>query len=364
MRVLCCISSLEGGGAERVMATLANGLTSAGHVVHVVTFLPRAPGDYALDPRVGRHSLEVGTGAPTLLTSAARNLTRIARLRAVIRATAPDVLLSFMEAPNIVSILAARLERVPVVVSERIDPRAHRVGWPWRLLRRLLYPRADAVVVQTESVAAGWARGFVAQDRVHVLPNPLSLPVREAPRPSDQREPVVLAAGRLEQQKGFDTLIDAFRLVRRERPNLRLEIAGEGSERAVLEARAEQVGDGIRLLGRVNDVADRAARATVFALSSRFEGFPNVMLEALAVGTPVAATDCPSGPREILQDSAAGILARPDDPEDLARAILRAAEPSQHAVRSAAALRIAARYTGDKITARWADVLRAVQAPR
>lgn len=359
VRVLCCISSLEGGGAERVMSTLASEFVAQGAAAAVVTFLPPTTRDYALDARVDRYSLDVGVGPATPLAAMRRNLTRIARLRARCAVWRPDVVLGFMESPNVSSIISARMMGCAVVVSERVDPRTYRLAQPWRALRRALYPLADAVVLQTESVAQGWARTFLSPDKISVLPNPLSLPVRTVPLPLSEREPVILAAGRLDEQKGFDVLIDAFSDIATTVPGIRLEIAGEGPARDALEARIAATGLGgrARLLGRVADLPDRAARAQLFVLSSRFEGFPNVLLEALAVGTPVVSTDCRSGPRDILGEHPLFPLVTAGDRVALARGIRDGLAAEKFPARAAAAGQIATRYSGPTVAARWLDLL-------
>jgi GalNAc-alpha-(1->4)-GalNAc-alpha-(1->3)-diNAcBac-PP-undecaprenol alpha-1,4-N-acetyl-D-galactosaminyltransferase len=362
MRCLLCISSLEGGGAERVMATLANELSACGETVALVTFLDPSPRDYAMAPGVERLTLGIGGGSPAVVASTRRNIMRIAGLTTIMRRWRPDVVLSFMEGANVVATVAAHVARRPVVVAERIDPREHRIGPSWTVLRRLTYPWADAVVVQTASVATGWAHTFLDPARVEVMPNPLSFPISTAPLRRADREPVVLAAGRLERQKGFDALIRAINRWSDAPPTGRLHIAGEGPERPALEALITElgIGDRVQLLGRVDDLRARMTRAACFVLSSRFEGFPNVLLEALACGTPVVSTDCRSGPADILLDSRAGILVPVDDEVGLARSIGAIVGAEDYAERAADAIAIASRYAGPISGARWRALLRRV----
>lgn len=358
LRILCCTSSLSGGGAERVMATLASEWSRAGQSVTLVTFLPPSVTDYAIAPEVVRETLDIGTGSPNWIASALRNIRRVIRLAKLARANRADVMLAFMESPNIASILAGAVAGVPVVVSERVDPRMWTPGLPWRLLRRALYPRAASVVVQTQGVAEGWAHTFLQPSRVVVLPNPVPLPSRTEPLAIKLRTPTVLAAGRLDRQKGFDVLIRAFASAPDISKRYVLEIAGDGPERAALNELAAKCGvdERVRFLGRVSDLGERMATARLFVLSSRFEGFPNVLLEALASGTAAVATDCMSGPRDILGDSGPFALVPVDDVKALADA-MRNELANEDADRPLRARRIASAYDASAIAERWVKVL-------
>jgi len=189
-------------------------------------------------------------------------------IRQAVRRFAPDVVVSFIEQNN-VRVLAALLGTgIPVIVSERTDPRLHRVGRSWAAARRLLYPAAQAVVVQTESVAQ-WASGLVPAQKVRVIPNfTRKLP---QPRAFDDREQLICGIGRLGREKGFDVLIPAFAASRARRQNWRLVILGEGPERGRLEALVAFHGlDGQAALpGMVPDPADWLRQARIFALPSR-----------------------------------------------------------------------------------------------
>lgn len=200
-------------------------------------------------------------------------------------------------------------------------------------LARVFYPRAQAVIAVSQGVADD-LEGLIGTGRARVLviPNPVVTPDLTALAaaaadhpwfaPEPIAPPVVLAAGRLSPQKDFPTLIRAFALLVRQR-DLRLLILGEGPERAALETLIQDLG----LTGRVALPGFRAnpfaliARARLFVLSSAWEGLPGVLIQAMACGTPVVATDCPSGPREVLADGRYGPLVPVGDPQALAQAM-------------------------------------------
>jgi glycosyltransferase involved in cell wall biosynthesis len=238
---------------------------------------------------------------------------------------APHVVLSFMTRTNVLVLLACTGLPVRVVVSERVDPASHRETLLWQGLRSLLYQRADAIVVQTERIATWFRRRLWRRDRIVVIPNPV-VPGEHTSAPSEPPpQPFILGAGRLVRQKGFDILIRAFGVVAPEAPQLRLVIAGEGPEEKQLRDLAAGLGLGSRVtfLGNVRDLSALMRYAVAFVLSSRYEGFPNVLLEALACGLPTVAADCPEGPREILADGQYGLLVPCNDATALAAAIVR-----------------------------------------
>jgi glycosyltransferase involved in cell wall biosynthesis len=199
-----------------------------------------------------------------------------------------------------------------VVVSERNQPDRPGLGKAHRLARRLAYPKARAIVVQTDSIAS-WAKARFSVP-VQIIPNPVRLDSSEARREQGDVQWLV-SLGRLTHQKGFDLLIKSFAALAAKHPSWRLAIYGEGPDRAQLERLRTISGceERIVLLGLVKDSAEALGRASLFVLPSRFEGYPNALLEALACGLPVIATSCPGGTVEILANGAHGMLVPPDD---------------------------------------------------
>ena len=252
----------------------------------------------------------------------------------------PDVLLSANSWPNLVALLARRLSGVGtrVVVSERIQLsqrvqhlRRHARGRRLPALIERFYPEADAITAVSEGVADDRARtARLSRPTVLALPNPvvsatlLEMAGAEIPHPwlAAGQPPVILGVGRLHAQKDFPTLIRAFSQVREKRP-ARLIILGEGGERARLEGIVAKLGLAahVDLLGHVDNPFSFMSRAAVFALSSRYEGLPGALIQALACGCPSVSTDCPSGPREIMQDGKLGPLVPVGDAAQLAQGI-------------------------------------------
>lgn len=323
MRIGCVIASLGSGGAERVMLSLCTAWAARGDTVTLFTFDDGRQDFHAVPVGVTRVALDIAGVSTSPLGAVRANAARLRTLRRALRSEAFDVIVSFTDRTNVSTLLAARGLRIPVVISERIDPRRHDIGTAWSALRRLTYRGATALVVQTERVRS-WAETHVSPSRVHVIGNPL----REVAAPlvaAGDRAATIAAIGRLVPQKGFDTLLRAFALVHRTHPTWRLVISGEGPLRTSLEAQAAELGlsAAVSLPGRTNAVDDVLAGSAVFVLSSRYEGFPNVLLEAMASGCACVATDCDSGPSDLLDQEALGLLVPVDDAAALAGAMTR-----------------------------------------
>lgn len=360
-RILFVISSLAAGGAERVMTELAHAFADRNHSVGVLTLSGLEGDHYRLDGRVERIALNVIWDSKSVWQSLASNWRRSHMIRAAIRRFRPDVVVSFIEQNN-VRVLAATLGlRVPVVISERTNPRRHPVGWAWSAARRLLYPLAARVVMQTNSLV-DWARTVTDAQRVRVIPNFVrALP---QPLPADAREHGrVLAVGRLVEQKGFDLLLRAFASSRLAAHGVRLTILGEGTERQALVALADELGiaQAVEMPGVVHDPENWMAQATIYVLPSRYEGFPNALLEAMAMGCPVIAADCDSGPREIIRHGVNGLLVPVDDVGALAAALQKLIDDQAlRMLLGTEAVKVRERYSMDAIVEQWEDLIEEV----
>lgn len=383
MRLLLVAPSLSEGGAARVLATLANAWAARGHEVTVVTLSDAAGDGFALADEVDRIGLAVSEASANVLVGAIRNVLRVRALRSVIRRLTPDVAIAFLHRTSVLVLLAALGTAVPVVVSERVDPRHDPLSRSWSLLRRLLYPRAAALVVQTERIA-DWARKWLSPDRVHVLPNPVVVPgggevttgegggsADAMPGGADQDLAVVsvptpravVGMGRLVRQKGFDRLVEAFARCAADHPDWSLVILGDGPERDRLQRLAESydIAGRVQLPGHIRSPWLRLETADLFVLSSRYEGFPNVLLEAMARGVACVSFDCPTGPAEIVRHDVDGLLVPEGDVSGLAEAMGRLM--SDGAMRRKLGQRariVAERFGVERVVSRWDDVLRGI----
>lgn len=358
-RLTLVIGSLGGGGAERVLTILANAWVARGDAVALVTLDREAP-FYPLDGRVAYRPLGVAGRSAGVAAAILNNALRIRALRAAIRESRPDAVVSFVDTTNVLTLLATRGMGVPVVVSERTDPNHFPIGRAYGALRRWLYPAAQAVIVQTEAAARFFSRKI--RERTHVIPNPV-LPAPAKPPATPQVK--IVALGRLSREKGFDLLIEAFASVACEWPEWSLEIWGEGPERSALEKLVMEAGISgrVRLPGSTQAPLSVLRAASLFVLPSRVEGFPNALLEAMAAGLPVLAADCRSGPGEIVRDGVDGLLVAPGDAAALAEGIRRLLGDSALRARLAArAPEVVGRFALDRVVALWDATL--VEASR
>lgn len=356
MRLTLVISSLRTGGAERVMATLANAWVRRGDCVTLITLGSADIDFYPVDSRVRRIGLDLMKNSHGVLDKFHSFLRRVSALRQAVTASNPDAVISFINQMNLLTLLATRGQRCPVIVSERIDPREVTTTWGIRLLRRALYPRADAVVVQTQSVQA-WARNEWPRCRTVVIPNPVAVPQTIWLPPG---RPKVVAVGRLIKQKGFDVLIEAFARIAAGHPSWSLDIFGEGPERATLELLIQdlRLADKAVLRGVVTDINAPLVDAGLFVMSSRFEGFPNALLEAMACGCPVISTDCPSGPAEIIRAGHDGLLVPSENVTALADSMnrLMSSEADRRRLGSGAST-VLERFGIDRILGLWDNLI-------
>jgi glycosyltransferase involved in cell wall biosynthesis len=289
-----------------------------------------------------------------------------------LRSARPHALLCDKDRVNRIALWARQIARVPTRVAARIGTtvsvqlatRSPWVRW-WQLFSmRRFYPWADAVIFPSRGAASDFAAvtGF-APERLHAIPNAivdlelnrLSEEAPEHPWLAGKGPPLILGVGELCARKDFATLIRAFARVQARRPS-RLMILGEGREKRNLEGLAQTLGVGgrIALPGFVTNPYAYMARARLFVLSSLWEGSPNVVVEAMAVGTPVVCTDCPSGPREILEGGRYGLLVPVGDYEALACAI---EETLEHPPAPAVLKEAAARYNVVTSASRYLEVL-------
>ena len=364
MKIALFLPSLRGGGAERVMVNLARGFVERGLRVDLV--LAKAEGPYL--SQVPKEVRVVDLGARRVLYS-------LPGLVRYLRRERPQAMLSALNHANIVAIWAKLLARVQtnlVVAEHNTLSRSTQNASSVRVkllpfLIKTFYPYADAVVAVSRGVAEDLVTTTkLPMEKIKVIYNPVITPelFAKAEEPLDHpwfrpgEPPVVLGVGRLTQQKDFPTLIRAFALVRKERP-ARLMILGEGEERPKLEAlvRELRLEEDVVLPGFVDNPYKYMKRAAVFVLSSKWEGLPTALIEALALGIRVVATNCPSGPEEVLEGGKWGRLVPVGDPAGLAQAILDRLNNARSGNTSGQVEYAIQRFSLEKIVQTYCDIL-------
>ena len=337
------------------MLELCRAFADNGDAVTLITLAATSSDFYRAPDGVDRIALDVLRETHSLPSALLATCVRVRRLREAIVRARPDVVLSFMDRTNVLVLLATRATGIPVIAAERNNPWLLPIGRLWELLRRVTYGWAAAITVQAEEMRSFFPSAL--RRSVVVIPNA----VAPAAPSNEARTQTVLAAGRLEPQKGFDVLIRAFERARTLVPGWTLRIVGEGSQRGALESLRTSLGAvacAIELPGRTNAMPAEYARAGIFVLCSRFEGFPNVLCEAMAHGCAVIATTCRSGPTEIVRDSFDGVLVPVDNVEALTAALVDLMQdPERRHTLGTRAACIPERYPTAGITRDWMRVL-------
>lgn len=363
MRLALVISSLGGGGAERVMSVLANAWASRGEDVTLITIGSVRRDVYHLNQSIERVGLDLLRPSGNAIQGLVRNLYRLTALRAEIRRAKPDLVVSFMTNTNILTTLSCFGLGIPVVVSEHTALSEVRQKVPWRLLFSVAYKCASGIVALNQRCAR-FLEARVGRP-VMTIPNPVVVP------PTAQQANVsgswtkagklegthrLLAMGRLNEEKGFDLLLTAFANLVEKHPDWVLTILGEGAERHRLERQVRELGLGgrVELPGFEPDPWRVMRASEAFVLSSRYEGMPSALMEAMACGLPCVSFDCPTGPADLIESGVSGLLVRTGDVMGLSHALGRIMADARLRTRlGEAAVAIRARYGLDGILAQW-----------
>jgi len=364
LRILAFVPSLGGGGAEKHVERIANAVDRK--VASIDVAVVRRGGSYerflAPDVRV------VGLGNGRIRSSTLGMAASVPALRRAMTSQRWDAVIAFLERPTLAALAAHASiggpNRPALLLSVQADPVSiiaeDPLGPAFESAIRRIYRRADGVIAISEGVGATLSDFDRALEPI-VIPNACLDPGHRAAKKISSEPNTIVACGRLVPQKGFDVLLDAFARVFRSVPDARLRILGTGPDESSLRAQIGRLGLGhaIDLPGFVDDPRAHFAKASVFCLSSRFEGLGMVVVEAMSVGTPVVSTDCPHGPREILEGGRNGMLVRPEDPAALAEALTTMLREGSVRERfSERGLARALDYSSEAVASRYVDAVR------
>lgn len=363
MNILFFVSSMHAGGAERVAATLTSAWARQGHRVTLApAYTHKGKLFYALDPQVRLEWVADAMGR--LGRTPLAPLVKLWALRRLVRRERPDVVVSFLTNVNVMVLMATFGMRVPVIACERTNPAVSTSATPrLQQLRRRLYPRAAMVTVQAEASLEAMKRLVPNLQRVAVVPNPLP---PDLPQPASGAKPRarrrMVAMGRLVPSKRYAGLIHVFGRLADRYPEWDLAIWGDGPLRSELEAMVSEAGltERVLLPGRTSSPWQELLASDLFVMTSEVEGFPNALIEAMALGLPCVTVDCPSGPREITRDGQDGVLVPLNDETALERSLAGlmddAAMRAQLGERGARAVR--SRYGLEHVLQHWEALFR------
>jgi len=313
VKILFFIHSLEAGGAERVMSLLSTDWAERGHSITIATLTSSNKPFYKLHKSIKVIPLKIASESRGTKDIIIGNYKRIVTIKKVISEGNPDIVISFMTRTNVLTTIAAKLAKKPIIISERNNFYSVN-SKKWRFLRSIVYPFSDALIVQTEHDK----EKYHYHSNVHVVLNPLIL---EHNHKHIKRQKMILAVGRLQLHKGFHQLLKAFSQLNAK--GWQVVILGEGPERSALEKLALElhIEKNVSMPGRVTDVEEYYKKASIFVLSSKSEGFPNALIEAMGYGCASVAFDCLTGPSDIIDNRKNGILIEVGNVNKLAESI-------------------------------------------
>jgi GalNAc-alpha-(1->4)-GalNAc-alpha-(1->3)-diNAcBac-PP-undecaprenol alpha-1,4-N-acetyl-D-galactosaminyltransferase len=323
LRIIFLVSSLGAGGAERVASSLCNQWASRGDSVMLVqTYLDASTPFYSLHSSV--QLLSLSSLVSRIPTRFGMYIARLHALRQLIALHSPDVVISFLPNVNIVAVFATFFKETKLIICERSDPAIQPIGWILRSACIFLYRYADIVCVQTETVSKSIHQVFPGLKSVTAIPNPLpaGLLQRESHSTTCGRR-TLLSLGRISDEKQVHLIVSAFGLLAVKHCDWDLHVYGDGPLRSALQSQVNSMGlaERVHLKGNTTKPLNVMAQADAFVMASRYEGFPNALLEAMGVGLPCVAVDCPSGPREISRDGKDALLVDVGDKTSLVNSI-------------------------------------------
>lgn len=368
MRIQIVISEMNMGGAQRVTAHLAGAWARRNSAVEIVTIGPADHDFYSVPPNVGRYALDLREDSSNVLGASFANMRRVVAIRRRIREFKPDVVIGMMTSCSALVAFASLGLSCKSVGSERGYPPRQATSLYWQLARFIASRFLDLHIAQTPEIAK-WLTRKTCAKHIKVIPNLLEWP---APQNSPELKPdticapdrkVLLSAGRFTEGKGYPYLIRAFSTLAGRHSNWDLVILGDGDEHGAVSRLVWHLGlqDRVHLPGAAGNMHAWYARSSLFAMTSLHEGFPNVLLEAMASGLPVVSFDCDVGPRNIIRNGVDGILVPVADGESLIAALdlLMGSEEERRRCGGRAA-EAKDRFGETTILAQWDDALRSV----
>ncbi|MGG0413134.1 glycosyltransferase family 4 protein [Peribacillus simplex] len=347
---ICFVTAGLGfGGAERVISTLSNFLADNGVKVTILT-VSNFFEEPAFELRSSIKVCRLKYGRVPIL----RNIQHIKKIRKAIIEINSDIVISFLSTINIYTLISLIGSKVPIIVSERNDPKMDpKVVWK-RILRNLIYPLSSGYVFQTEEAKNYFSKEI--REKGVVIPNPLM--IRNMPRVWEkERRKEIVAVGRLEDQKNYPLLLKAFSKLSHQFSDYKLIIYGDGSKKEQLEMLCENLNISNKVLfaGIHKDVLNRINGAKLYVLSSNYEGMPNALMEAMAVGLPCISTDCPcGGPRYLIEHETNGLLVELNNVDQLTRAIETLLSNNNKSIKiSKEAIKIRENLSIEQVTSMW-----------
>ncbi|PCJ95909.1 MAG: hypothetical protein COA50_08090 [Flavobacteriaceae bacterium] len=352
LKIAFLINKLGAGGAERVVTTLANKLSEY-FTVYIITFSKNEP-FYRLKKEIQViPCFKQIKSSENFIEAIKSNYLLLRQIKFIIKTNKINVLIGFMTTANVLATVVAKLNNIPVIISERNNPKKQSIPKFWKLLRNITYPFANYLVVQTSQIQHYFAKK-IRKDRLLILPNPISSELTLNRDIKAIKQNILLNVGSLTEQKGQDILIKAFALTNID--DWQLVIVGEGPKREKLEILIKELGieKNVTLLGRIKEVHKMYNTSKIFAFSSLYEGFPNALIEAMYFGLPCISTDCPTGPSELIENEVNGYLTPLNDARELAEKLkLLMHDGKKRDLFGTRAMKSVEKFNTDKVVKEW-----------
>lgn len=354
--------SLTRGGAERVICNMCNEYFVKHYEVTIISLMAAKP-EYALNPAI--HLLTIDTKEEqyqqNMLVRFPRRRAGLARvLQKLQKEGSVKALISFLPEPNFLACSLKGKYNFPVIISVRNDPVKEYRGTFRQTMMKLLYPKASGYVFQTQMAREYFDFSTHIMESSVVIPNPIARDFLNL-TPAEKRNREIVAVGRLESQKNPMLLIHAFQKVQKRHPEYQLVFYGEGSLQNEMEQEIKELGlnGAVQLRGNTSDVKGAIRESALFVLSSNYEGMPNALMEAMALGLPCISTDCPcGGPAFLMKDGEKGWLVPVGDEEALAEQMCRVLEnPAQAQAVGRVAQEITRQLDPDMIYRTWDEMI-------
>ncbi|WP_418501163.1 glycosyltransferase family 4 protein [Flagellimonas sp.] len=353
-KIAFVVSKLSSGGAQRVIATLANNFVDK-FDVSIITY-SSLESFYELDKNIRVFSCFQESyieSSKNAFQSMRLNFRLYKAINRIIKEEGIDLVIGFITQSNIFSIIAAKKNKIPSIICERTNPQKANVQRFWKVLRNLLYPKADFLVVQTE-YAKEFYLNSMPESKIKILPNPINSKLSSM-RTVGQKENIVLAVGRLHTLKNHAMAIKSFAKI--QPLGWKLQILGEGAERENLGKLVSDTPN-VELLGAKTNIENYYNKAKVFLFTSYYEGFPNALLEAMHFGLAPISTNCKSGPSEIIEHGVNGYLVEVNDIDAMAEHLKELTDNNDHLdVLGHAAQKTTDRFSSDNVTRLWYDLI-------
>lgn len=356
MKILFYIGNLRKGGAERVVATLSNKLVEKNEVIIITTTDEKV--EYGLNKNIKLFSLKNFDGNKNPLV---KNAIYLKKLKRYIKEIDPDIILGFLPEPSYRLLLLKPFIKTPVIISDRNDPKVEYASLKNRILMNALYKRANGFVFQTEEARNYFSKKI--QNKSVVIANPVDDRFLKT-KYIGEKSTEFINVGRLNGQKNQIFLIESFKDVIEKYPNYKLLVYGDGDLKNELNTyiKNNKLNNNVKLCGNADNIENILKEKKCFILSSKYEGMPNALMEAMAVGVPCISTDCPcGGPRELIKNNINGLLIKNNDKNELVSAMYKIIENNEMCKKMAVnAKKNMNNYSCDKIVSRWFEFMKEV----